>query len=110
MECVVLHPILKPEHFANMINNYCDEIEAIIGPVTTVEPYAALSADGLTVTFYYDDQKMARGGMDINTQSWDIENGAVPPYGGITKVSFSMHRLPITNLPVLHIGSKAVST
>ncbi len=29
------------------------------------EPYAVLSADSLTVTFYYDDQKQARGGMDI---------------------------------------------
>ena len=29
------------------------------------EPYAVLSADSLTVTFYYDDQKTARGGIDI---------------------------------------------
>ena len=32
---------------------------------TTAEPYAVLSQDSLTVTFYYDDQKSARGGIDI---------------------------------------------
>ena len=81
-------PFQEADHFAEEINNACDQIEAIIGTATTAEPYAVLSADGLTVTFYYDDQKTARGGIDINTQSWDIENGAVPPYGGITKAVF----------------------
>ena len=34
----------------------------------TPEPYAVLSQDNLTVTFYYDDQKAARGGMEINSR------------------------------------------
>ena len=76
-------PHFEAEHFANMINNYCDEIEAIIGPVTTAEPYAVLSADGLTVTFYYDDQKTARGGMNINS-SW-LDDNVSSPYGSATK-------------------------
>ena len=58
-------PHFEAEHFANMINNYCDEIEAIIGPVTTVEPYAALSDNNKVLTFYYDDQKDARNGMSV---------------------------------------------
>ena len=29
------------------------------------ELYAVLSDDGKTVTFYYDDQKASRGGIDI---------------------------------------------
>ena len=81
-------PFQEADHFAEEINMACDQIEAIIGTATTAEPYAVLSADGLTVTLYYDDQKTARGGIEINTQSWDIENGAVPPYGGITKAVF----------------------
>ena len=40
------------------------------------EPYAVLSSDNSVLTFYYDDQKAARNGMDIgpfwrsNYQSW----------------------------------------
>ena len=34
----------------------------------TAEPYAVLSEDSLTVTFYYDDQKAAREGIDINNK------------------------------------------
>ena len=50
--------------------------EAPVGP----EPYALLSADGLTVTFYYDDQKQVRGGIDIyNSNIVDR-----PPYGSAT--------------------------
>ena len=47
-----------------------------------VEPYAVLSADGLTVTFYYDDQRAARGGIDINT--FLIPNDSISPYGTAT--------------------------
>ena len=42
------------------------------------EPYAVLSDDSLTVTFYYDDQKAARGGMDIYTYA------SISPYGTAT--------------------------
>lgn len=39
----------------------------------TVEPYAVLSEDNTTLTFYYDDQKSARNGMGVGpfTQEWD---------------------------------------
>lgn len=45
----------------------------------TPEPYAVLSQDNLTVTFYYDDQKAARGGMEINSRY--INNGEKNAYG-----------------------------
>ncbi|MBP3286363.1 MAG: BspA family leucine-rich repeat surface protein, partial [Prevotella sp.] len=76
-------PFQEADHFAEEINLACDQIEAIIGTATTAEPYAVLSADGLTVTFYYDDQKTARGGMDINS-SW-LDDNVSSPYGSATK-------------------------
>ncbi|MBQ7415361.1 MAG: BspA family leucine-rich repeat surface protein [Prevotella sp.] len=76
-------PFQEADHFAEEINNACDQIEAIIGTAATAEPYAVLSADGLTVTFYYDDQKTARGGMDINS-SW-LDDNVSSPYGSATK-------------------------
>ena len=44
---------------------------------TTAEPYAVLSQDSLTVTFYYDDQKSARGGIDINNPGYGSYESAV---------------------------------
>lgn len=56
------------------------------------EPYAVLSDDGMTVTFYYDTKKTTRGGMEINDQEYDDES----PYGTATKavidVSFADYR------------------
>lgn len=49
----------------------------LMGTVQTIcaqEPYAALSNDNTTLTFYYDNQKEARGGMSVgpfeNNSSW----------------------------------------
>ena len=47
------------------------------------EPYAVLSSDSLTVTFYYDGQKSARGGIDINNRVVYGSN-ANPQYGTAT--------------------------
>ena len=46
---------------------------------TEAEPYAVLSEDKTVVTFYYDDQKSARGGIDINNK--EIDNKSTSPYG-----------------------------
>ena len=58
------------------------------------EPYVVLSDDSLTITFYYDDQKVERGGMDIN--SWELEIGKSSPYGSATtaviNTSFAHYR------------------
>ena len=54
---------------------------------TTAEPYAVLSDDGLTVTFYYDDQKASRGGIEINNSyvSRELREG-IPYYKADTAI------------------------
>ena len=81
-------------------NSSVDEIQSVTNRISVIanevaslisaedEPYAVLSDNDTVLTFYYDKQKTARGGIDINTRSWDIENGETPPYGGITKAVF----------------------
>lgn len=58
------------------------------------EPYAVLSEDGLAVTFYYDDQKSIRGGIDINNSNFSY--GSSSPYGTATTavidVSFAEYK------------------
>ena len=44
------------------------------------EPYAVLSDNNTVLTFYYDNKKAARGGMDINNS----EIGSKSPYGSAT--------------------------
>ncbi len=50
------------------------------------EPYAVLSSDGQTVTFYYDDQKATRGGIDIKNSHTAGNLGS--PYGTATIAVF----------------------
>ncbi len=50
------------------------------------EAYAVLSADSLTVTFYYDDKKAVRGGIGIN-KDW-IDGDKASPYGTATTAVF----------------------
>lgn len=61
-------PYFEAQHFAERINEICAEIEAQMNASSTPEPYAVLTGDaesGMTMTFYYDGQKAARGGMDV---------------------------------------------
>ena len=64
------------------------------------EPYAVLSDDGQTVTFYYDDQKTRRGGIDI------LDNY---PYGNPTTAvfdaSFANYRPESTAFWFMHCSS-----
>ena len=52
-------------------------------PWVDQEPYAVLSDENTVLTFYYDDQKMARGGMDVgpfdtsDSQSWYDERESI---------------------------------
>jgi len=55
-------------------------------PSTDAEPYAVLGDDGKTVTFYYDNKKTSRGGIDINNRWIGSSNSS--PYGTATKVVF----------------------
>ena len=41
------------------------------------EPYAVLSENNTVLTFYYDDQKASRGGMDVGPFSYDAVTGTV---------------------------------
>ena len=58
-------PYFEAQHFAERINEICAEIEAQMNASSTAEPYAVLSDNNTVLTFYYDDQKRARGGMDV---------------------------------------------
>ena len=58
-------------------------------PYVAPEPYAVLSSDSLTVTFYYDTKKTERGGFDINDTIINDENGdVISPYGTATTAVF----------------------
>ena len=50
------------------------------------EPYAVLSDQGQTVTFYYDNQKASRGGIDINNSYISYDSNS--PYGTATTAVF----------------------
>jgi len=52
----------------------------------TAEPYAVLSDDNTVLTFYYDNKKESRGGIDINNTY--IMPGSSSPYGTATTASF----------------------
>ena len=54
----------------------------------TPEPYAVLSQDSLTVTFYYDDQKASRGGIDFNNRPIVRSSGEKNPYGSAVTAIF----------------------
>lgn len=70
------------------------------------EPYAVLSDDGLTVTFYYDDQKATRGGININNSY--LSEGSSSPYGTATTAvfdaSFADYR-PVSTAYWFHVCS-----
>ena len=50
------------------------------------EAYAVLSDDNTVLTFYYDDQKATRGGIDINNKFVNLEDNS--PYGSATTAVF----------------------
>ena len=79
-------PYFEAQHFAERINEICAEIEAQMNASSTPEPYAVLSDNNTVLTFYYDDQKTARGGMDINNSYIDDEGSSA--YGTATMAVF----------------------
>ena len=52
---------------------------ALLAPIAAgaqvKEPYAVLSNGNSVLTFYYDDQKAARGGMDVGPFAYSWDNG-----------------------------------
>ena len=70
-----------------MVNAYEFDVGDV--PEHNPEPYAVLTGDtitGQTVTFYYDNQKAARGGIDINNIF--ISGHSTPEYGAATAAIF----------------------
>ena len=55
-------------HFTQRINELCAQIEAQMAAED--EPYAVLSDNNTVLTFYYDKQKSARGGMSVGPFSY----------------------------------------
>lgn len=73
-------------HMIEELNWICMEIEEAMNrqpePSGEAEPYAVLSENNTVLTFYYDDQKEARGGMDVgpfasNTVAWQDYTGSI---------------------------------
>lgn len=64
-------------HMIEELNWICMEIEEAMNrqpePSGEAEPYAVLSDNNTVLTFYYDDQKSARGGMDVGPFSESVE-------------------------------------
>ena len=70
------------------------------------EPYALLSDDGKTVTFYYDDNKTNRGGIDINNSNLSSLSS---PYGNATSAIFDAS-LCVTRTNRPFVGSQFVTS
>ena len=64
-------------------NNFTTIVE--IGSSITPEPYAVLSEDNTVLTFYYDEKKTARAGIDINSSNL---GDSPSPYGTATSAVF----------------------
>ena len=77
----------EANHFAMEIQNVCNKIEELLNEYSPSEPYAVLSDNNTVLTFYYDDQKDARGGMSVGPfeESSERWNGHA---GDITTVVF----------------------
>ena len=62
-----------------------------IGASSDAEPYAVLSEDNTVLTFYYDDKKEARGGMDVGPFTYyedSVNSGWYAQREDITNVIF----------------------
>ena len=67
-------------HMIEELNWICWEIEEAMNrnpdePSGEAEPYAVLSDNNTVLTFYYDNEKSARGGMDVGPFIMDQETG-----------------------------------
>ena len=64
--------------------NHVDQAYAHLDEgATVVKPYAVFSDNNTVLTFYYDDQKVSRGGMDVvpfnneNQRSWNLQSFSI---------------------------------
>ena len=86
-------------HMIEEISWICWEIEEAMNrqpePSEGPEPYAVLSDNNTVLTFYYDDQKTARGGMDVGPFSF-LSEPREAPYR--TNSPWDSERSSITNV------------
>ena len=86
-------------HMIEEISWICWEIEEAMNrqpePSEGPEPYAVLSDNNTVLTFYYDDQKSARGGMDVGPFSFLSEQREAPYR---TNSPWDSERSSITNV------------
>ena len=61
-------------------------IDKNVSPTWNFNAYAVLSEDNTVLTFYYDDQKVAREGIDINNKYLNKDSSS--PYGSATVAVF----------------------
>ena len=62
------------------------------------KPYASLSDDNKTLTFYYDEKKFSRGGMDVGPFILSTDRGWDAQIAGITTVVFDKSFADYTEL------------
>lgn len=73
-------------HFAQRINELSAQVQAQMSG--TDEPYAVLSDNNTVLTFYYDKQKSARGGMSVGPFAYETERGWNSNAADITSLVF----------------------
>ena len=83
-------------HFAQRINELSAQVQAQMSG--TDEPYAVLSDNNTVLTFYYDKQKSARGGMSVGPFSQASERGWDSNKTDITNVVFDDSFVNATNI------------
>ena len=76
------------QHFTDIILDLCAQIEQQMNGSTNAEPYAVLSDNNTVLTFYYDNQKSVRGGMDIGPFSYPGYQAWYAQRESVTKAIF----------------------
>lgn len=66
------------DNLTNEIMQLAHQIDEMMTVVTEPEPYAVLSENNTVLTFYYDDQKSARGGMSVGPFTYDYTQANMP--------------------------------
>ena len=65
-------------NFTNEIMQLAHQMDEMMIVVVEPEPYAVLSENNTVLTFYYDDQKSARGGMSVGPFTYDYTQANMP--------------------------------
>ena len=75
-------------HMTEELNHIIWEVEEMMKGGSDAEPYAVLSENNTVLTFYYDNEKDARGGMDVGPFTDGYESGWYEQRENIERVVF----------------------